>query len=581
MKSNKFKEMIGKTKKVYGDAFAMYPATMVMIMISTLLGCIYDVCSENISSFYTDKAYIVFWWWLLFSVYVTLGFFCSEAFVKKWDKRKGIVRKIIGFAVSIVLSCLLVSIIENSLAGYNIDTFKGISDNYEIAWNMAYFVLILLTIFYCRYRECEHSIEKYFVSVFVQIVQICIVWGILAVGFFILSAIFSELIVDVDGMYAVPQILIIGAFVAPRFLMAVTEVKEEVGKFFEALIKYAMLIITLVGAGIIYIYMVKTLFTGIPSNEIFSITSGLFFAAIPVGFACTAFDRNTFLQKIAYVLPYIYAPFIILQCYSIFVRIGEYGVTPSRYMGVVLIVLEIVYTVVYAFFRKHIDKVVLVMIVVTVVATLIPVVNVNAVSISSQKSIITKIMEKDTVKDEDEGRKLVGAYNYICKECGDDYVSGFLSKSQIEEIKYWNEDLNETSYAGRVYKHYNLRDSEECVKIGDYDYVAPFNSYNYGYEEEIDLTCIDIMIKNYQIGPFDMSEEYNSLKERCTSEGVEYVSDCDEYIVSEDCKMIITSTYISTDDTGKIYEYTFNGNILFKDSYFENHPEDKYIIKGN
>lgn len=579
--NNRFKELMNKTKKIYGDAFGTYPVTMVMIIITTLLACIYYVVFEGSHSYdsYNTLGDKLLEWYLLFFIYGTVGFFGVEAFVKKLFEKNGRVKKIIGFAIIALLSCFLVSVnIERNCFGSKNVFLKDISYNYLFAWNMAYFVSVILVVFYCRYKESNQSIAKFFVSVFTQIVQLLIVWGILALGFLILSLIYEELIADFKGVYAIPQILIIGLYVAPRFLMAMTDFKEEIGRFFEALIKYALLVLTIFGAIIIYLYIIKVLFTGIPSNEIFGITTGLFFAAIPVGFACTAFPRDTFLQKIAYVLPYIYAPFIILQCYSLFVRIREYGTTPSRYMGIVLIVLEIIYTAVYAFKREHIDKIVLVMMAATIVVCLVPKVNVNAVSIASQRRIIVNALKEGLPLDYNGKRTVYRAYEYLVGEYGEDCIDRFLSpgdKEKIENMEGLEDITNSVVY-------YGLADTDGVFSTNGFDYFTTFSSYNYENEGEIGLEDLYIIVDSYEMGPFDMTEAYNTLKEKSMGSDAGYLFQYEEVDISDDCRMILTSENIREEkDTGRILEYTFNGYILFKESYFDKHPEDRTIFQKN
>lgn len=575
---NRFKDIVDKTKKIYGTAFGAYPVTMVMIIITMVLACVYDVLSEGHNRFYNTHADNVMVWWLLFCVYGTVGFFGVEAFAKKFFEKNGKLKKISGFLVVLALSGLLVSVsTEKNCFGNTIQSFRNIGDNYLVAWNMAYFVTIILSVFYCRYKESEQSIEKFFVSVFTQIVQLSIVWGLLAVGFLILSLIFKELITDFPGVYAVPQILIIGLYVAPRFLMAMTDFKEEIGRFFEALIKYAMLILTIIGAVIIYLYIIKALFTGIPSNEIFGITTGLFFAAIPVGFACTAFPKDSLLQKIAYILPFVYAPFILLQGYSLFVRIDEYGVTPSRYMGIVLIVLEIVYTVVYAFKRKHIDKVVLVMMAVTLVVCLVPGINVNTVSISSQRNIIVKAVKAGLPTDAEGKKAISGAYEYLVREYGEDCIDKFISQSDKKKI----ENIDDSGVKeNQSYVYYGLSDNECVAPVCGFDYFTRFDSINYDYESKIDVTQISIRVDSYEIGTFDLTKAYNNLKQRCEENDTKYVYVYDEVDLSSDCRLIITSETIrEAEDTGDILEYSVSGYILFRESYFERNPQDIVIFE--
>ena len=583
---NKITDIVNKIKEIYAEVYRSYPVSMIMVNLTMVLGIAYVLMDYSASIVSTDIAYRVIEWLTLFFLYLTFGCFGSENLTNRLARK-------IGIAGTAVISAVLVSLNLDYIFGIFETDMISVSDNRLIAFNLAYFILIVLSSFYNRYKESELSIEKYFVYVFVQIIQTCIAWAILALGFLLLSLAFETLIDVMPGEVEIPQILIIGLFVAPRMFMSLTpanhpkasdsdgflstehgsdsalySTKVEIGRFFEILIKYVLLIITIAGAAIIYLYMIKLIFTRLPSNEIFAITSALFFAAIPVGFACTAFARDSFLQKIAYVLPYIYAPFIILQAYSIVVRIAEYGVTPSRYAGIVLIVLEILYTVMYAFYRQHIDKLILAMMAVTVVATLIPGINAIDFSRMSQKNIV-KAFAQNGIPDTQEGmKKIQGAYNYILDECGEAYVNGILSselQNQIAEFKIDNNTIG----------LYGLRSDLEIIPTKGYEYVADFNAAVRSFDSERDISQMELRVDGRTLGTFDFTDEYNSIIERCLNNDGKYITTYDTIKVSDDCELIITfaDIYEDTED-GYICEFRINGSILMNQSWLDENNSD-------
>lgn len=581
--NNKMKKMVAKAKKVYGEACSNYPLTIIIELIATIIACVFVVVERNDSYLgERDTGYWVARWLRDFAIFLAAGCFSVEALPKKWYEKGKAVKKTLLIAVFAVISAFLVSVLNSCFIGFKeLDNIpKWVYSNSEM-WTIGYFVLITLIVIYCRYLESEKSIEKYFVSATVGLVQIFIVWSILAVGFLVLSAVFCELIFDVDSLYSIPQILIIGLYVVPNFTMILTKVKEEVGRFFEALIKYALLIITLVGALIIYMYIIKTVFfNGIPSNQIFWITSGLFFVAIPVGFACTAFEKDSVLQKIAFAIPYIYAPFIILQAYSDIVRIDEYGLTPSRYMGLVLVVLEIIYTVVYAVKRKHIDKIIIVMMALTVIVALIPGTNAVDASKASQKNVIKNFIKNGMPATQEEQKKICGAYKYLLNQAGEDYVDKLLTREQQQTISAMGTMTGE--YVFRDYtKTYTLTSNNSFIPTTGYDIIAGFDTYVDNSSGEVDVSNVVITVDNSEFGPFDFTDEVERVKMLCQSEVAGYYQGEDIIKVSDDCEIVVTYfRVLSDDEINTVKELRVSGHLLFKDSYFGgNSPSTAVEVK--
>lgn len=569
MKS-KLISILNKTKKVYGDVYSNYPITTVLVAVATLLCCAHSLVVSNSNISYEDRIYSVVEWWMFFSVYMSVGCFGVEAFAKKWyEKSKGL-KMVLEIVVLSFISGLLVSYSNNNIFGFiRSEGFSRINGNRLLAWNIAYFLIIALTVLYCRYKESGHTPEQYFVGVFTGGIQIGIAWAVLALGFLLLSFAFNELVVDIGAGISIPQILIIGIYVAPTFMMTVTKIKDEIGRFFEALIKYAMLIITLAGAAIIYLYMIKVIITGIPSNEIFSILAVLFIIAIPVGFACTSFERDTFLQKIAYVLPYIYAPFIILQCYSIISRIIEYGMTPSRYVGLVLILLEVVYTLVYAFSRENTDKILLFMIAVTAAATIVPGINANDFSITTQKNVVTRLITAGVPQNETEQKKLVGAYDFLVRECDSEYIDGFLSKEQEGQIVELKETINKKLENSDV-KTYSISSYNSFIPLDGFDFCTEFYMRVDEFDGDVDPEKITIEVSDEKYGPFDLSKECDYLMQRCNKEDTYDIEGKIVAKVSDDIELVITEMRLEEDTKQKkLLEITISGYVLLKEDSFD------------
>lgn len=560
--NGKLKNIIDKIKNIYGRAYASYPVTMILVNITTLLAAVFAVIEESRLAYDSPVYYAVEW------LFVTFVSWCAGSLAVE-TACKSTLKKVIGVAVSGLISMTLYTLSSSFILWIDLKQVISIYGYRVTAFYLAYYILIVLFVFYRKYKESNLPIAKYFVSVLTTAIEICIVWGILALGFLLLGAAFETLLFHFAGLFLVPQVLIVGLYVVPFFLMGIGDVKEEISRFFQVLIKYVMLIITLVGAVIIYLYIIKTIITGIPSNEVFAIASALFFVSIPVGFACTAFEKDTTFQKIAFVLPYIYAPFIVLQLYSLIIRVSEYGMTPSRYAGFVLIILEILYTLVYAFARDKIDKLIIVMMAITVIATLIPGINAIDCSRLTQKSVITRFI-KNGLPETGEGRgRLLGAYNYLKNEYGNAYIDSILSddlQAKIEEIKP-EQKVN-------TFKVYNLTTQPEPIPLEGYDYMSEFYAVFSADDDNRDMTAMEMEVdnvKNYDT--VDLSDIYETVIDMCKEAGG---TDAEGPIIkkiSDDCELYVETVCITTDKTAtgdiEVTEYSAWGHILMTQEYID------------
>lgn len=569
------KKGLNKIKNVYGNVFEKYPISIIMVILVTLYSCIAIILEEN--SNISFEAEDTLTWWIVFGVYFTVGIFGIETLSKKFFEKHMVIKKAVGIGIMAIISVVLVSIMSRMKFGVIEIQFPNyVTENRQLSWSFMYFVVIVLSVLYNRYKESGHSAEEYFVGVFTGIIKLLFSWGLLALGVLLLSLVFDELITSIEGAGAiVPQILIIGLYVVPYAMMDVTEIKDAVEKFFENLIKYVLLILTIIGAVIIYLYIIKTIITGIPSNEIFGITSALFFVAIPVGFACTAFEKNTFLQKIAYLLPYVYAPFIVLQVYAIYVRIAEYGLTPSRYMGIVLIVLEVLYTVVYALFRKHIDKLLPAMMVITACVTVIPGINICDASDASQLKVIREFIKNGVPEADEDCFRLKGAYDFLRREYGNDYFDKMLSVNQLNTLSELSVDSEDTW--NQCKECYILTDLD-YISVAEYEYVSEFDCYYYQSSENgaVDTENIMLHVNDMEFGPYDLSDLLDNCLNNAEEAGNNFIDKSETYKVDDDCEIIFD--YIDTRKNVKHDEYEkvhLGGYILFTEEYLQGENEKK------
>lgn len=106
--------------------------------------------------------------------------------------------------------------------------------------------------------------------------------------------------------------------------------------------------------------------------------------------------ENKFVEVFSKIMPIAFIPLIGLQVYSIGARIGENGITPVRYMGVMFIIFEIIAIVLSIVNkRKYLTNALLVAAVLMAISTILPVVNMEEISNYNQASRLKMHGEKE------------------------------------------------------------------------------------------------------------------------------------------------------------------------------------------
>lgn len=355
---SKLQKFIEKHKNL----FSTYKLTLAAIFIVTIYEAVILMLDYEFDVKITfDEAVIS----RLFMFFAIGTFFVETLFMRKSPlelnrNRKQLLGKIGAYVVAGVLSIVITYFIgmdDNA-------KFMGIRGEY---WNdmtsrlaIGYVLLALVAGIYCLYRKIAtgfevYHFETYVLKVFSNLCKTFLVYMTLIIGVSMVSAVFDILFMDWQGNLSMACcILVSGFYLAPASLNSLLDVEKESGTFIKMMVQYVLSILTICAIVIVYLYVLKIIILlEIPSNEIFSIISTLFCFGMPIWIMAENYRDGTRYSFVLSVLPYAFAPLILLQSYSIGVRIVDYGMTPNRYIGVMLIVLEIAILVIWRFFQKQ------------------------------------------------------------------------------------------------------------------------------------------------------------------------------------------------------------------------------------
>lgn len=399
---------------------------------------------------------------------------------------------IIGAVISIFLGSVVCVEAWDSSADQMLlyDMWESISDSLAdgriSSWTFGFcIIMISLGVFFSFRKNSGESasgssFSAYLTSVFSKLFFANITYGVLIVGTMTLTGIFTALLWgDFFEIYGAIFALLTGGYLIMRSIACFVEKTEEPNVFISVLIRYALLVMSLAAFVIIYIYMIKiVVLREFPSNSVFEILTSLFVTSMPVAYMAAGLlggnegrNASRTLYNLAAHLPFIFIPFIFLQIYTAGARINQYGLTPKRYMGIAMIVFEIVYIVMYLlFYKKKERRISCILPVIAIFALLcawMPGINALDLSKSVQISIVRSYLrraantgEEQTKKDT---RRAQAAYRYV-HMVDSGLTKVLFTEDDVKKLEIF--ENNETVDDG-----YEYEDSNEAVLTWSSEYV--------------------------------------------------------------------------------------------------------------
>ena len=548
----KVKDFFNRLTSNYKTYVKQYMATNIVIIIATL---VFTFANFNAwSKFLTSFAII--------AVIAAINFFVAESYFKKKSAR--IYSYIIGFAIA--------GIFER-FVHYN--AFGTSIYRILIGYSIVAFLIGLFKVI----KNSGLELSKYCTRAFKNLFGTGVIYGILVVGFILIMTIAISLLTSGKDYEPVmrAQIAIFGLFLVPATLLSITNTEGESSKFIEVVISFVLLPLTALATIIIYIYMLKILaLRQIPQNSIYRIIAGLFVVAFPVWVMTYEYkQKNKFVEVFSKIMPIAFIPLIGLQVYSIGARIGENGITPVRYMGVMFIIFEIIAIVLSIVNkRKYLTNAVLVAAGLMAISTISPVVNMEEISNYNQVSRLKNAWregESFTSLSSEEKATASSAYRYLLRqENSEKYLPKYLDKEELTEklIEHYSPygDEDETYDEKRTtYKRVNYQyPDDEVITVEGYNCIKKFQVYEYDINEEnlesVSLyDTFNINLKDYVLGLIEANKNGDESAK--------------EYIVSHRVHRVDDSRDIYITDVNLSYEVDLEGN-------YDSKERISIVIKG-
>ena len=341
-----------------------------------------------------------------------------------------------------------------------------------------YLTALLLWAVYHMFVRLEEDFEIYCTKAFLGLVKANFIYLLFAAGLAVIILIFNELIFDTDEFLSRVELFLAGGIYVPMCLKAISSKGEKPGKFAKLCVVYVLQSMLLIAFAIIYIYIIKIFVTdSVPSNQVFYILAFLFAIGMPIWTMVHSMrEEEGFLSKVAEYVPYAFVPFILLQCWSMGIRIREYGYTASRYMAILLVIGEVIYFVLYVLHqtgrKKAISWILFFLMLIAAFGLIIPGTCYDDVVIRSQTKRLSVMMDQ-VEADPSLKSAIKSAYRTIdgVGYKGKKALDKTFTKTQIAEI----EEYSEYNQWGRDRIYLRYEDNKKCIDVSGY--VRMYKTY--------------------------------------------------------------------------------------------------------
>ncbi len=535
---NKFKNLLAKMSGEVKELGKRFPLTMgIVVFLTLLITVVIDQSFPRSVNQVLEKVY-------LFCASWVLGTFFSETFFTKK------VLKAVSYGITGGVSFIFTMIFLD---------WEMITESQEavaLRFFAAYSIILVLMSMYKSMKNAELKFQEYVLKMFRDAFHVTVIYSILNIGFLLLIAIFAELILDGEYGSLVERILtlLLGLFYVPAGFYTMASIsKKEVNSFIKGLVLYVLLPLVTIAIAIIYVYIAKIIILrDMPQNMIFRILAGIFVVAFPVwNMAHNYAEEKKLVGKLVTILPYLFAPLLLLEIYSIGIRIYEFGLTDMRYMSCAFVLFQAC-CLALTFYKKQ-EKISQIFLygVAIILVTFVTPFNFQRMSNFSQSHVIGKLLPEGGQFEElskADKKRVNSAYEYLNLNNGEKEIPVYLSEEEREKIKNFN---SWTSSSYRDTEYISLHNKLE-YDIGEYTRIVQVSG---NLEEET---------KNIFLEEVGLTVDFSEKLKEIIDQNEMGNGDLDDYFVKDNLMKI--------DEKHDMY---------ISNLYFEYRGDDKSIVYMN
>ena len=492
----------------------------------------------------------------IFSILFAIGTFTIESIMKKNVNKK----KILFYILSVLIAGIVTLFvnIEKDILGIENRVFV----DYVFRFALTYGISLMLFSLFALYKMSGLKFNEYVTKVSVNMFKSGIIYSLLTSGIAMILGVFCMLLLNDDSYDIIfrAEILLFGFFFVSRLMFSLVDIEGSVNKFFEGIFKYVLDVLLIIAFVVIYLYIGKIIILrDMPVNQLYRIVAALFVLGVPIWTITSYFEDKKIISNINRYLPIAFVPFILLQVYTLGVRIIGNGLTELRYMAVMLIIFEIIYIAIYIKNREKVGLCALALMLITIISVIFPGVNMFKISELSQYKIL-KTYEIGKNLTSEEKAKIRGAYNYLIGATnGKKYIDKALTEEEKVELeKLSNYDYTD-DYEGR--NIITFRKNMDYVNISGYNKMYKIDVYNY---EEVQL---DRAFRNIECNNSNKKMDLSNIFVSAFSSDSPQteLENGDIMQIDENSAVVLEYVYIIySPENNRITQYSIEGYLLEK-----------------
>ncbi len=504
---NKIKRFFLTASKRMQDVFKRFPVTVVLIIVITVFTYLqlqFDIMKED------D----------LMSMVGSLSIFAmGTLFVESFDKKKTIFTYV-GFLIALIVAFIYYPMFKNEEM---LEKNRYLLARLLVIYNLA---LGFGTIF-ILHKKSNLSFKQYALKVFSNLLKTSIYYGVFCLGTITIFIIFEVLIFS-NGfdVYFNLLFLITGICYIPLLINCLVDLEETISGFLKGLITFVLFPIAIISTALIYVYFAKLIiFKTFLEDGIFYVIAWLFVSSFPVLILTNTINEKEESAKLNKIYCIAYIPFILIEIYSMSVRVSEYGLTNARYFAYIFVLMQAI--IVGLLLYKNGEKLnyaLIAMIIVAILCGVGPLSYIN-VGIRSQERRLAKALEGVTSLNdlsEEEADSVRSIARYLKENDDKEFVRSLISEEMEEELDsyyYWDsfyEDI-ESKYLDQDIDKIDISDYKRIYEVSrsydDSDDVSKIKLQNNNISVEIDLTdVIDELIETDSRGDTSIILKTNDPK---------------------------------------------------------------------
>lgn len=475
------------------DLLKEYILTLTVLVLWTITGSLMQIIKEVLAAVNMEEWFELFEKCLpgrntdiIFRFLILFGLGCLLAEIRykgKWKAKLALILPLGGLSFFLAYQVSISSwknYYNMSLAQDKI--FYGRTRE----WMAAYLILVICAIVYSSFKRYGSKFSQYAVRLAVNIGMVfglsMIVLLVGTVFVLIVEVLFENASVWTDTVMKV--LLYLTGFCAAIGMIWFLKGSEEEERLILPENTWHILPAALIGAvtvGVLaagYIYGIKLLLLWqLPSNEVFEVISWIFVLSMPAWIIGEGLEEERIYHKVLIKLPWVFAPLTLLQMLAMGLRVYTYGLTQERYLGIMLVLFEVIMLVLWKFGRTHMERLLTVLMCLTVISVLIPGINMTSLSVYQQEKWLQKYSEMISAGEElteTEYSRFCGAYEFIEDQKGYSYMednyweaADYVSEDYAKERDYIKEETDKKTW-------YNVHG---CQMVGGLD-VEDFTTMN-------------------------------------------------------------------------------------------------------